>query len=51
LGLALLAKQATSKVSKKTFLNLAQHWTRLAVELEQAEALIKAPKVERKRDT
>jgi hypothetical protein len=51
LGLALLAKQATSKESKKTFLNLAQHWTRLAVELEQAEALIKAPKVERKPDT
>ena len=44
LNCKLLAKEATSEESKKTFLNLAQHWTRLAVELEQAEALIKALK-------
>jgi hypothetical protein len=47
----LLAKEASSEESKKTFLNLAQHWNKLAVELEHAEVLIKALKVEREPDT
>ena len=38
----LLAKQATTAESKQTFHNLAQSWTRLATELEQAQVLLKA---------
>jgi hypothetical protein len=40
LNCMLLAKQATDAIAKDTFLNLAQAWARLAVELEQAEAVI-----------
>ena len=35
-----LAKEATTTQSKQTFQNLAQSWTRLAAELEQAQALL-----------
>ncbi|HET7852007.1 MAG TPA: hypothetical protein VFK91_04610 [Methyloceanibacter sp.] len=38
----LLAKRASNEDSKQTFLHLAQSWTRLAEELEQAETLISA---------
>jgi hypothetical protein len=38
----LLAKQTANQESKQTFLGLAQSWTRLAVELEDAQALLNA---------
>jgi hypothetical protein len=38
----LLAKEATTDDSKRTFQQLAQSWTRLAEELEAAEALLDA---------
>jgi hypothetical protein len=41
LNCMLLAKEATTEQSKQTFLNLAQSWTRLAAELEDADALLK----------
>jgi hypothetical protein len=41
LNCMLLAKEASTEQSKKTFLDLAQSWTRLASELEDAEALLK----------
>jgi hypothetical protein len=37
-----LAKEATTAQSKQTFHNLAQSWTRLAAELEQAQVLLDA---------
>jgi hypothetical protein len=36
----LLAKNAVSEQSREPFHNLAQSWTRLAVELEQAQVLV-----------
>ena len=42
LNCMLLAKEATTAQTKQTFQNLAQSWTRLAAELEQAQALLKA---------
>jgi hypothetical protein len=38
----LLAKEATTEQSKQTFLTLAHSWTRLAAELEDANALLNA---------
>jgi hypothetical protein len=38
----LLAKQTANQESKQTFLSLSQSWTRLAVELENAQALLDA---------
>lgn len=40
----LLAKAATTAQSKQTFHNLAQSWSRLAAELEDAQALLNALK-------
>lgn len=40
LNCMLLAKRATTEESRQTFHNLAQSWTRLAVELEGAQALL-----------
>jgi hypothetical protein len=40
LNCALLAKSASSAESRATFLHLQRSWTRLAEELEQAEALL-----------
>jgi hypothetical protein len=37
-----LAKEATTSQSQETFQNLAQSWTRLAAELEDAQALLNA---------
>jgi len=42
LNCMLLAKGATTVESKETFHKLAQSWTRLAVELEDAQALLNA---------
>jgi hypothetical protein len=42
LNCMLLAKEATTEKLKQTFLNLAQSWTRLAVELEDAGMLLKS---------
>jgi hypothetical protein len=39
---ALLAKEATTAQSKQTFENLAQSWTRLAAELDNAQSLLNA---------
>jgi hypothetical protein len=40
LNCMLLAKQTANQESKQTFLGLSQSWTRLAVELENAQALL-----------
>jgi hypothetical protein len=40
LNCALLAKSASSAEARATFLHLQRSWTRLAEELEQAEALL-----------
>lgn len=40
LNCALLAKSASSAEARATFLHLQHSWTRLAEELEQAEALL-----------
>jgi hypothetical protein len=37
-----LAKGARTAEAKQTFYNLAQSWTRIAVELESAQALLNA---------
>jgi hypothetical protein len=37
-----LAAQATSKASKETFSNLAEHWEQLARELASAQAFLEA---------
>jgi len=37
-----LASEAASVSGRNTFLNLADHWERLAAELESAELFIKA---------
>jgi hypothetical protein len=42
LNCMLLAKQSANQESKQTFLSLSQSWTRLAVELENAQALLDA---------
>jgi hypothetical protein len=42
LNCMLLAKEATTVQSKQTFHHLAQSWTRLAAELENAQALLNA---------
>jgi len=42
LNCLLLAKQSANQESKQTFLSLSQSWTRLAVELENAQALLDA---------
>jgi hypothetical protein len=42
LNCMLLAKQTGNQESKQTFLSLSQSWTRLAVELENAQALLDA---------
>jgi hypothetical protein len=41
LNCMLLAKQATSEEGRNNMLQLAQTWTKLAVELEQAETFLK----------
>src|SRR5262245_43112901 len=41
LNCMLLAKQASTEESQQTFLSLSQSWTRLATELEDAEAFLK----------
>ena len=40
LNCMLLAKQTANQESKQTFLGLAQSWTKLAVELEDSQALL-----------
>jgi hypothetical protein len=42
LNCTLLAKQASTEASKQTFLSLSKSWTRLAAELQDAGALLKA---------
>jgi hypothetical protein len=42
LNCMLLAKHTANQESKQTFLSLSQSWTRLAVELENAQALLDA---------
>jgi len=42
LNCMLLAKQSANQESNQTFLSLSQSWTRLAVELENAEARLDA---------
>jgi hypothetical protein len=42
LNCMLLAKQTANQESKQTFLSLSQSWTRLAVELENAQPLLDA---------
>jgi hypothetical protein len=42
LNCMLLAKQTANQESKQTFLSLSQSWTRLALELENAQALLDA---------
>jgi hypothetical protein len=42
LNCALLAKNASTPETRATFLHLQRSWTRLAVELEQAEVLLNA---------
>jgi hypothetical protein len=42
LNCMLLAKQATREESTQTFLHLSRSWTRLATELEDAQALLKS---------
>ena len=37
-----LATQATTPSAKEAFANLAEHWDRLASELESAEAFLRA---------
>lgn len=37
----LLAKEAATEPSKQTFLDLAQSWTRLAAEIEDADVFLK----------
>jgi hypothetical protein len=37
-----LAAQATSSSAKETFTSLAEHWDRLAAELESAQSFLKA---------
>jgi hypothetical protein len=41
LNCMLLAKEARSEDEKNRLLHLAQTWTKLAIELEQAEAFLK----------
>jgi hypothetical protein len=40
LNCMLLAKQTANQDSKQTFIGLSQSWTKLAVELENAQALL-----------
>jgi hypothetical protein len=42
LNCMLLAKETANQESKQTFFGLAQSWTGLAVELEDAQALLNA---------
>jgi hypothetical protein len=42
LNCMLLAKRASTEESKQTFLGLSRSWTRLAAELADAEAFLKA---------
>jgi hypothetical protein len=42
LNCMMLAKGSTTAEAKQTFHNLAQSWTRLAVELESAQAFLNA---------
>jgi hypothetical protein len=42
LSCMLLAKEATTSQSRQTLQNLSQSWTRLAAELEDAQALLNA---------